>query len=227
MILDVRERELIPLLPQWSTKQIPVGDIWIGLSGEEIQPGGVVAERKTVRDFEGSFLDGRYREQRARLLAFCAEKQLRPLYIIEGNLNSTRSLQKPAIIKLLSRLTLRYGISILQTANLNETAQLATSLAEQWHEDRTVFQGEAVKYAETISSSRKTNRLENLASAMLQQCPGISAKGAEALLDHFKTFPLLLQAAEKDIATIKVGTRKIGPVVAKRLWDLFHSDGGA
>ena len=73
MILDVRERELIPLLPQWTTKQIPVGDIWIGLSGEEIQPGGVVAERKSVRDFEASFLDGRYREQRSRLLAFCAE----------------------------------------------------------------------------------------------------------------------------------------------------------
>ena len=227
MILDVRERELIPLLPQWTTKQIPVGDIWIGLSGEEIQPGGVVAERKSVRDFEASFLDGRYREQRSRLLAFCAEKQTRPLYIIEGNLNSTRSLQKPAIVKLLSRLTLRYGISILQTASVNETAQLAASLAEQWHEDKTVFQGEAVKYAETISSSRKTNRLDNLASAMLQQCPGISAKGAEALLEHFKTFPKLLQAAENDIASIKVGTRKIGPVVAKRLWDLFHELNGS
>ena len=223
MILDVRERELIVRLPTWTTKQISVGDIWIGVSGEHICPGGVVAERKSADDLEASILDGRYREQRTRLLAYCAERQARPLYIIEGDLDRLYGrLTKQALLKYLSRLTLRYGVSVLQTGSLNETADLARILNDQWTEDKTVFQGETVKYADTISSSKKTNRIDNCGIAMLQQCPGISAKGAQALMEHFKTFHGLLQANMNDIAAIKVGNRKLGPVVAQRLWEVFH-----
>ena len=46
-VVDIRERDLIPLL-SWPVKTLPVGDIWIGLSGEQILPGGIVIERKTT-----------------------------------------------------------------------------------------------------------------------------------------------------------------------------------
>lgn len=72
--LDNRERDLIPLLPTATVQQLPVGDIWIGEG-----PGSLVIERKAVADLESSLLDGRYREQRTRLLAHCAAEQKRPL----------------------------------------------------------------------------------------------------------------------------------------------------
>ena len=57
-VVDTRERDLIILL-SWPVKTLPVGDIWIGLSGEQMIPGGIVIERKTTDDLEASILDGR------------------------------------------------------------------------------------------------------------------------------------------------------------------------
>ena len=95
LVLDSRERELIALMPTCpsaqlpvstssitvaqlpvstssiTVAQLPVGDIWIG--SPETNEYAVVVERKAVADLESSLSDGRYREQRTRLLAFCAE----------------------------------------------------------------------------------------------------------------------------------------------------------
>lgn len=225
MLLDIRERELRLRLPSWPTKQLPVGDIWIGLSGEHIAVGGVVAERKTADDLEASILDGRYREQRTRLLSYCSQQGGRPLYIVEGDLDRLYGrLTKQALTKYLTRLSLRYGVAIWQTASLDETAELCRILADQYAEDATVFQAQAqiVKYTETISASRKTNQLAHLGSAMLQQCPGVSARVADSLMAHFQSFPGVIAASETELAAVKAGERKVGPAVAKRLWSAFH-----
>ena len=87
ILCDSREREVIQRFPDISTRTLSVGDIWIGISGEDVRPGGIVAERKTIQDFEASILDGRYREQRTRLLTYCQQQSARPLYIIEGSLD--------------------------------------------------------------------------------------------------------------------------------------------
>lgn len=223
MFLDVRERELIGRLPGWTVKQLSVGDLWIGISGETITNGGVVAERKTAGDLEASILDGRYREQRTRLLSFCEQNKARPLYIIEGDLDRLYGrMAKKALIKYLTRLTLRYGVSVLQTSCVAETAELALILHSQFTDDATVFQGQTVSYADTISSSKKTNKLENLGVAMLCQCPGISSKVGQALMAQFGSFSAILNASQKDLENCKNGDRRVGPAVAKRLYELFH-----
>ena len=223
MILDVRERELSFRLPSWQKKQLPVGDAWIGLSGEEITAGGVVVERKSADDLEASILDGRYREQRTRLLAYSVEKGAKALYIIEGDLDRLYGrLQKKALLKHMTRLSLRYGVGILQTSCLNETAELLRILQEQYEEDKSVFQAQTLSYTDVVSSSRKTNRADNLFSLMIQQCPGVSGKVAAALVSHFQTFPRLFTADERMIAEVKNGARRIGPVVAKRLYEVLH-----
>lgn len=130
MILDAREHALIKAIPPSlaSTKQLPVADIWIGVK-EDGQPAanGLLIERKAVADLESSILDGRYREQRARLLAFAAESGAHPVYIIEGDLDrmgpSVR-LAEAALLKHLTRLMLRYHIAVFQTASVQDTAKL-------------------------------------------------------------------------------------------------------
>jgi ERCC4-type nuclease len=223
-LLDVRERDLIVRLPGWTVKQLPVGDLWIGLSGESVLPGGIIAERKKVEDLIASILDGRYREQRTRLLSFCEQNKAKPLYIIEGSLerNYVR-LSKQAVVKHLTRLTLRYGVSVYQTASLDETAEIAKILQDQMNEDVTVFQGQIVSYADTLSVSRKSNKLDNLGVAMLTQCPGVSSKVGQALISHFGSFSAILHASQKDLENVKNGDRRVGPAVAKRLYELFHA----
>ena len=62
-IVDNREREFPALLPTWQVQTLPVGDFWIGISGDHVAPGAIIIERKSIFDLEASMKDGRYREQ--------------------------------------------------------------------------------------------------------------------------------------------------------------------
>jgi excinuclease UvrABC nuclease subunit len=57
--------------------------------------------------------------------------------------------------------------------------------------------------------------------ACLSQCPGVSVKMAETLSSTFGTLKSIMEAPVKDIENVKVGARKIGPVVSKRLKELL------
>jgi ERCC4-type nuclease len=203
---------------------LPIGDLWIGVKDEEIQEGSVIAERKTVMDFEASFLDGRYREQRTRLLAYCSEKKAKPFYIIEGSFDRPQQrLEKKALWKLLTRLALRYGIGLFFTRSLEETAELGEILLEQWKEDSKVFQGETVSYAETLHVAKKDNTSAVVQTMMIAQVPGISVKTAQALLLVHKSFESVFKATEAELAATQVTeTRKFGAAAAKKLWTALH-----
>ncbi len=227
-VLDMRERELIRILG-WPSRALPVGDVWIGLSGETLARGGIVAERKTAADLEASILDGRYREQRTRLLSHCQTNGFRPLYIIEGSLDRLAGrLQESALLKHLTRLTLRYGVSVLQTESAAATATLCKLLAEQIVAEPLVFCSEEaakVHYTDTICVNKRGNREDPgvFASAVLQQCPGVSAAGATALLAQFKTLEGIWAATPQQLAATLIGKRKLGAVVAERLSALLHA----
>ena len=154
--------------------------------------GGVIIERKSIRDLEASILDGRYREQRGRILSYCQENKTQPMYILEGALSSsTGRLQKKAIMKFINRLIFHYQIPVMQTASVQETAELIQTLVEQWKEDPKNLQRttELVKVTDGIHVQKKANASDHrqFAISCLAQCPGVSVKMAEALIDNFKS----------------------------------------
>jgi ERCC4-type nuclease len=228
--LDTREGELIRLLqaPQDIVKQLPVADIWIGITeSNTLSEGGLLIERKSIRDLEASILDGRYREQRGRLLASCHENKTQPMYILEGSFSSgTGRLTKKALMKFINRLIFHYNIAVMQTASLSETAELIQTLAEQWKEDPTSLQRttELIKVTDGIHVQKKANAMDprQFAICCIAQCPGVSVKAAEQLVITFGSLPGVLQATKEEVEQVKVGARKIGPVVSKRLYELLH-----
>jgi len=231
--IDCRENDLITLLQQTeqvTIKQLPVADIWIGLGEDnEIQPGGLIIERKTIADFEASFLDGRYREQRGRILSFCHENKTQPMYILEGALSSsTGRLQQKAIMKLINRLIFHYQIPVYQTQSLHETAELVQTLVEQWKDDPSSLQRvtELVKVTDGIHVQKKANASDPrfFAISCLTQCTGVSVKMAESLIDAFGSLKGVMVASVKEIEQVKVGSRKVGPVVSKRLSELLNQE---
>lgn len=152
MILDTREAELIKYFTEekHEVKQLPVGDIWIG---------DLIIERKSIRDLEASILDGRYREQRGRILAYCQENKTQPLYILEGGLHShTGRLQTSAIMKFINRLIFHYQISVVQTGSVKETAELLTAIIEQQQEKPESLQRktELIKVADGLHIQKKS-----------------------------------------------------------------------
>jgi ERCC4-type nuclease len=224
IVLDTREHGLLGLFPDTPVQQLPVGDCWIKSQSQETPT--LVIERKTTADFEASFLDGRYREQRTRLLAYCAEHKAKALYILEGGLDGRkRSLERSALQKLVHRLSLRYGVAVLYTKSLEDTAETLKILASQINEDPKVFEGEQLSYTDVMHTTKKANKDDPKAFACgaLQGCPGISAKSACAIWEAIGSWHALLNLEEKGLAEIKVGERRLGPAVAKRLWTLLHS----
>jgi len=243
LVVDYREVELIQSFTQrgvpHTVAPLPVGDIWIGVplpvkDEEETkepgsQRGGLVIERKRITDFEASFLDGRYREQRGRILSFCQQPpdHHQPLYLLEGAWTSlTGRITKKAMIKLLNRLTLRYQLPILHTSSVQETAEWIECLLEQWKEDPASVKRtqELVKVTDGIHVQKKQNASDPRAFlvAALAQCPGVSIKVAESLATAYPSLALLLTLSPKDLEAHKVGARRLGPAVAKRLWGLLH-----
>ena len=217
MILDTREHDAIALLPNREVKQLPVGDMWIG---------DLIIERKSIKDLEASILDGRYREQRGRILAYCQENKTQPLYIFEGALSShTGRLTTATIMKFINRLVFHYNIPVVQTGSLAETVELLKAIEEQQQEKPESLQRKTdlIKVTDGLHVQKKVNAQDprQFSIAALMQCPGVSAKIAEALVTAFGSIKGVMEAPVKEIENVKVGARKVGPVVSKRLKELL------
>lgn len=225
MILDSREHGLKALLPESSSSTLPVGDIWIGI--QEGTQKGLIIERKTVADLEASVVDGRYREQRSRCMAFATEKSASFVYILEGPLIGNR-LSTVALTKYITRLCIRYHIPVLRTNTLEETAELCKVLEDQWATDPSVFEQPAtLSYVETRGATRQANTDDPVvfAASVLACCRGVSVSISQDLLRAFGSLQGVIAATETELATTKVGQGKqtLGKVRAERLHRLLHS----
>ncbi len=245
ILVDYREADLMECFRHrnipFEQASLPVGDIWIGLStipvsgaeqqGQEDEKqsvGGLVIERKRITDFEASFLDGRYREQRGRILSYCHTHHAQPIYLLEGGWNTlTGRITKKAMIKLLNRLTLHYQIPILHPSSTDETAEWIECLWEQWKQDPSSLKrtNELVKVSDGIHIQKKQNASDprSFLISCLAQCPGVSVKMAESLSSVYPNLTQIMALTQKELEDHKVGSRRIGPAVAKRLWELLHS----
>ena len=232
-VLDTRESDLIRILGPAEVKQLPVADVWIGVDPDTKAslPEGIIAERKSIADLEASILDGRYREQRGRILSYCQENNTRPLYILEGALTSgSGRLTVPALIKFINRLVLHYQIAVIRTSSVQETAEVIKALDQQWNEadpQKSIKKKtDSVKVTDGLHIQKKVNASDHkqFAISCLAQCPGVSVKIAEALIDTFGSLKGVIEAPVKDIEVVKVGTRKVGPVVSKRLSEILNQN---
>jgi ERCC4-type nuclease len=89
-----------------------------------------IFERKTLQDLQASILDGRYKEQKARLLSNTSQKYI--TYIIEGdNILSSNSYEKnKSMIQSAYLHTLfRDNVRIIYTKNIEETTTLILLIA--------------------------------------------------------------------------------------------------
>lgn len=227
--LDNRERELIEKLPEGKVWTLPVGDIWIGISGETILPGGLVFERKAIADMEASMIDGRYREQRTRLQAFAQEHGCHIAYIFEGSLDRSYRFTKSVIWKWLIRLPFVHKISYFQTKDVTETAEFIKTVAEKWQEDQKDFrEGKTTNYTSTIKNHTKGEQRDdphNFAVSVLSCCKGISPQTAEAILKQTGgNLPGVWAKTESELASLQLTEkRKLGPAMGKKLFALLHA----
>lgn len=255
LIIDTRERDLIrDVKIPFKTQSLPVGDIWISrqipsptssssstldISSNSTEASSnsvteLIIERKSHSDLVASIKDGRWREQKARLLTYCNEENTHrhAVYLVEGSMQFLPATGPGQTVqtlrKLMNRLQFRYGIKVITTDDLSDTAAAICTLMEQITADPDAFEAptNTKQYYEGVQVSKKANKEDpaNFARTVLMQCPGISAAIADAIITHAgPKLSDVFARDEKFLASINVTEkRKVGPVVAKRLIGLWN-----
>jgi len=234
LVVDSREASLAESLKvlgvPFQTAGLDVGDFLIqNEAGEPL----LVAERKSLADFAASNADGRYREQRARLMAVRGSG-VAVVYILEGTWSLGDPLKmygrtpEKQLQRLVTRLVLRYGMPVIQTEGILDTARWAKLLMEQLSDDPTVFVPEGdlataqvaamAGMTAVLSTAKKGNKTAaGTAHAMLSAIPGLGSKKVDALLATHSIADLVALSA-LELSALQVGGKKLGilgPVLAE------------
>ena len=148
LIIDNREGKLIELIKSKPTdtlkipyelKSLQIGDIVI--SSPTHPDKTLIIERKCMTDMIASIKDGRYKEQKVRLLAEVSNNQNTKIcYLIEGNMQDLRFPNEKTVFygSIVSSI-FRDEIPLIRTGNLNETLDIIIRIHERMSKDITDF----------------------------------------------------------------------------------------
>ena len=196
--IDNRENKLIAYLEakkeiSYEKKQLLLGDIQYLINNTETSTFiDYVIERKTVKDLLASVKDGRYKEQKGRILSQIEQKKIGTFfYIIEGSSHYLKPYEKSIYQGALISISLRDNIHIIKTDSFCDTGDFLIRLYKRLiKEDLHNIENEIqpIKYIETLKASKKANIEPITAQCMaLGVVPGISYKMATEIIKKYKT----------------------------------------
>ena len=148
LIIDNREGKLIELIKSKPTdtfkipyelKSLQIGDIVIS---SPLNPDKtLIIERKCMTDMIASIKDGRYKEQKVRLLAEAVNNpNTKICYLIEGNMQDLRfPTEKTVFYGSIVSSIFRDEIPLIRTGNLHETLDIIIRIHERMSKDITDF----------------------------------------------------------------------------------------
>lgn len=201
LIVDSREKRstiaarLTRLGYPVQTKKLPVGDYWL--------PGKFIIERKEANDFVTSIMNAHLFNQ-AEYLASHADQ---PFIILEGNLDDIYSSIDPeSVAGALSALLVIYGISVIPSPGIEETARLIGRMIKH------VTQG--LGY-EIPLRTNKPKYDGGTALYLVEGLPGVGPDMARKLIIHFGTPAKVFAADAKALRKVKgVGPKTIACIHA-------------
>ena len=235
IIIDNREKKLIPFFENIETKNLDIGDIQFK-KDDKIT---LVIERKTQEDLSASIKDGRHREQKLRLLN-CNIPII--IYIIEGKCTDKyiNGITSDTQISSILNTVFRDKFYLFRTLNIDETSVLIKKLYQKMEKDE--FKIKDSDYSSVIkdsdySSVIKVKKKDNLTPeicyiAQLSQIPGVSNTIAKCIIE---TYPSMFSLCEKfnnttinerkkvlENLTFNQTTgksRKVGKVISERIYN--------
>jgi crossover junction endonuclease MUS81 len=238
LTIDNREKDLITYCDKknliFSKANLNLGDMIYNENENEF----IIIERKTISDLLASIKDGRYREQKLRLLQK-SYQGVNVYYLIEGDIvNSSKS---DIVYSCIVNMMIRDNLKIIFSKNIEETYNYLLKLSKKCTEFReiliknvsteTVQPESSNEYIEVIKSEKKKNMTKDTCyMAMLKQVPGVSANIAKAILKRYGSMNELIKAYdsienENDkkllLTDIVIGKRKLGKVLSEKIFNIL------
>lgn len=195
--LDCRENKLNELFKknnlEYEFIQLDLGDIII--DGESHK---IIIERKTVADFNASLKDGRFRNQKLRLLEWLKECNIKKnvIYIFEEQKGDKDRNYWGAIVNMI----LRDGISVIQSDGLLRTMEIVLDIRNKLVNDKFVgLEGGKENISLEGFSKKSYNTPENCYLGQLSLIPGVSPKIAKIIKINFPNFMDLYDNINKNL----------------------------
>lgn len=212
IISDYRE-EAIPGVESIS---LTLGDFLI----KDNETGDVkyIIERKSITDLSASIRDGRFREQRTRLLSSFSPDKI--IYIIEkSKKSSTFLLPRQTLLHALINLSLVHSISVINTESFAETTSVLHYL------DTTDFSEKKVESQQTktqyVQVKKCEQNMENALSFQLRTIPGVSPLIADTIQkEYIDTFTMISRMISEpdELCNLKISEkRKVGVALSKKI----------
>lgn len=222
LIIDNREKSLIKLLNENNEKYIlfnlDIGDIQYKINDELIY----IIERKTVDDLGASINDGRYKEQKVRLLS---NNKNNIYYIIEGDINECKTLSKKSILGSIINMIFRDNIKIIYSKNINQTLDIILQIKRKYENGKFIKNEDTShEYLSAIKLNKKQNMDKKLCNILqLATIPGVSKNISTIILEKYNTLSNLIDEFKKNdenmLKTINLGKKCIGSVLSKRIYE--------
>ena len=180
MIIDIRERRLSNAIGfQHTIKQLDLGDVHIK-DGENVV---CIIERKTVSDLAASIKDGRYEEQKQRLLSHRSQYGTNIVYIVEGfqfiDDGMAFGIPRKALVSCFIHSSLRDGFNMFASHNITDTCNIIKALLAR----KRAFEQKTTDYMHTIIKPKKKDNItqRSILLNQLAAMPGISIKKASTI----------------------------------------------
>ena len=171
---------------------LDIGD-FIYKNGEKLE---YLIERKTIHDILQSITDGRYKEQKMRMLDQLPQNRI--LYIIE-NISHIQDLEEKKqnmLYGFIINSMIRDNLHIMCTINVDHTIEILkriyTKINNNYNDLFTIQDTLKDNYVSTLKIKKKENMNPNRCFLIqLCQIPGISHILASAIVEEYPSFVLL------------------------------------
>jgi crossover junction endonuclease MUS81 len=242
---DNREKELIKILEQRGYSMIlenlDIGDIqFLDLITKNII---IIIERKTLPDLSSSIKDGRYKEQKERLI-HSIKKDVRKIVLIEGTNYDDFSLPLKTLNSVIINTMIRDNIHIHISKSKEDTIEFIENIIlnmSKYYEDlkKEIINGESKSFNTEFSC--KTSKKENLTidicfRNMLSQIPGVSTTMASVYVNKYKNMENFILNIKEETNNDKIkiikllsdekygaNNRRIGDKVGEKIYNFIFN----
>ena len=181
------------------------------LVGDYICSDRVGIEKKTIRDFLGSISNQRIFQQIREL----KESFEKPVFLIEGNpemLYYETNVHPNSIRGVLASIAINYGIPILWSSNIKESAEMIFWIAKREQTKRST--------EISIRTKPKEESLPKNQEYLVAGLPNVSNVLSKRLLKEFKTVKKVFSASESRLKKVE----GIGEEKAKKIFDVLNKE---
>ena len=226
IFIDTRECKLRELLEKngttFVTKALELGDILIEHPKRQI-----LVERKTIADFHASITDGRYKNQKLRLLEWRnkmdeqtdgqtdARKNI--IYLFEEKTGDNKD---RAYWGALVNMILRDNIGVIQCDGMVRTAQVIADIKKKLDEDKfDELEGGGRNISLEGYAKGKYNTPKHCYLGQLSLIPGLSPAIAGKIAEKYPNMRALLDEMDvKELANIRITEkRRLGDKLAEKI----------